>query len=573
MKRTNYIAVIFTALGLVSGSCEKVFDKENLNAVNPGDVWSSEALAEAYINNVYSLFMPGMPFNGGASDEAPNSDGLTMQSILKGAASVNTVNYWPYANIRKINILLQEIETSPLDGEFLGRLKGQALFFRAWAYFEMTKLYGGVPLVLHAQSLDEEELSVPRSNAAECFAQIARDLDEAAGLLPEEWTGSDYGRIDKGTAMAFKGRVLLFFASPQFNPAGDMSRWTAAYDANKAAKEFLESKGKGLFQGDYEDIWYQEGNKEVIMVNQYFNPGHTHNQNLLRPIWATRDNVGFDRPSLKLVNAFPMTDGSAFDPSAGYGQFYKDRDNRFYANIAYNGTTRYNIKELVNMQSHLWMYDLPTGDHSELILYGGHGNNYTGFYRLKAVDKDIDASAIDQADVDWIEIRFTEVLMNYGEAANETGKTGEAMQVLKDVRERAGIAAGPSGNYGLTASSQSDIREAYINERFVEFAFENKRWDDLRRWRRFDILNEQVVHKGLLFTLKAGETPPKNYDNIDNVWNKFTWEVFNVESAAGEVFNIPDSYYFFGIPESYIQKDVKLEQTVGWDGGTFDPLQ
>ncbi len=573
MKFRNYILKLSILSVLALTSCEKdVFDKANLNAVNPEDVWVDEGLAEAYVNNIYSLFMPGMPFSGGSSDEAPNSNGITMQTILKGTADVNSVNYWPYESIRKINILLEELESSELDAEFKENLKGQGLFFRAWAYFEMTKLYGGVPLVLSPQGIEEEGLSVPRSNAAAMFAQITQDLDEAINLLPEEWTGRDYGRIDKGIAMAFKGRVLLFAASPQFNPSGDVTKWTTAYNANKAAKDFLESKGKGLFQGNYADIWYQKQHEEVIMVNQYFNPGHTYNQNLLRPIWASSALSGFDRPALKLVNAFPMKDGSAFDPSGGYGEFYKNRDDRFYANIAFNGTTHYNIKDLVDQESYLWLYNTSTGIHSELTLYGQYNMNWTGFYRLKAVDKNIDVSSLNQANVDWIEIRFTEVLMNYGEAANEIGKTAEALQVLYDVRNRAGIEAG-SGNYGITASDQSDIREAYINERFVEFAFEDKRFDDIRRWRRFDILNDQRVHKGLLFTLNAGETAPKGYDNIDNYWNKFSWEVFDVETAAGEVFNILDKYYFFGIPESYIQKDPNLEQTIGWDDGTFDPLQ
>lgn len=571
MKLNNHLVVLFILMGLAFGSCEKVFEKENLNAINPEDVWLDEGLADAYINNIYSLFMPGMAFNGGASDEAPNGDGFTMQPLLKGMADINTVNYWPYANIRKINILLKEVEASTLDPDFLGRLKGQALFFRAWAYFNMTKLYGGVPLVLHPQGLEEEDLSVPRSNAASCFEQIIKDLDEAISLLPDEWTGADYGRIDKGIAMAFKGRALLFYASPQFNPSGDATKWTDAYNANKEALAYLETMGKGLYQGNYEDIWYQELNEEVIMVNQFLNPGRTYNQNVLRPLWATTGAVGYDQPALKLVDAFPMKDGSNFDPNAGYGEFYKNRDNRFYANIAYNGSHHYNIKDLDTFESYLWLYTTAAGEDSEQLLYGFSGFNWTGFYRLKALDKDVDGATINLADVDWIEIRLAEVLMNYGEAANEIGNTAEALQVLYDIRARAGIEAG-SGNYGITATDQAGIREAYINERFVEFAFENKRWDDLRRWRRFDILNDQGVHKGLAFTLNSGEQAPQGYDNIDDFWDKFSWSIYDVETAPNERFNVPDTYYFYGIPESYIQKDANLEQTIGWDGGTFDPL-
>lgn len=217
MKIKNHILTLSIVSMFVLISCEEVFDKENLNAVNPGDVWKDEGLAEAYVNNIYSLFMPGMAFSGGSSDEAPNSNGMTMQTLLKGTADINSVNYWPYESIRKVNILLEELDGGELNEEFSGNLMGQGLFFRAWAYFNMTKLYGGVPLILRPQDIDEEELSVPRSNAAACFAQIVQDLDEAISLLPEEWTGRNYGRIDKGIAMAFKGRVLLFAARRLFN--------------------------------------------------------------------------------------------------------------------------------------------------------------------------------------------------------------------------------------------------------------------------------------------------------------------------------------------------------------------
>lgn len=111
-----------------------------------------------------------------------------------------------------------------------------------------------------------------------------------------------------------------------------------------------------------------------------------------------------------------------------------------------------------------------TGQHNQVTSDPRWSNS--GFYRIKAIDKNIDNSLVYQAAVDWIEIRYTEVLMNFGECANEINKAPEALQVLKDVRQRAGIWAGASGNYGITATTQADIRTAYQNERFVEFCFE-----------------------------------------------------------------------------------------------------
>ncbi len=174
--------------------------------------------------------------------------------------------------------------------------------------------------------------------------------------------------------------------------------------------------------------------------------------------------------------------------------------------------------------------------------------------------------------MDWIEIRFAEVLMNYGEAANETGKTSEALQVLYSIRQRAGILPG-SGNYGVTASSVSEIREAYIKERFVEFAFENKRWNDLRRWKRFDILNNQVSRKAVKMQLKPGEPVPLITDDIYDqaIWSRFT-PVFVNNLEGSFTFNVPDKFYFYAIPKTHLDKNPNLEQNNNW-GGTFDPLQ
>ncbi|TKG95605.1 RagB/SusD family nutrient uptake outer membrane protein [Puteibacter caeruleilacunae] len=572
MSRNNYILAFIILMTFMFNSCDDVFEKENLTAINPSDVWNDEALATAYVNNLYSRFMPGMPYSGGSSDEGADPSGNSMNSILNGTATTNSVNYWPYSNIRKINILLDKIDTGSLTDDIRNKLKAEAKFFRAWAYFGMTKLYGGVPLVLRAQSIDEEDLSVPRSSAKKCFEQIVKDLDDAIANLPEQATGADYGRIDKGIAMAFKGRVLLFAASPQFNPSRDQALWQKAYDANKAAKDYLESKGKGLYEGYFADLWYNEQNKEVIMVNQFYDPGHLYNQNCIRPLWATNACAGHDQPTLKLFSAFPMKDGSKFDPSNGYLDAYKNRDDRFYSTVAYNGTQEYRIADLVAKEFYLWTFEFQDGSESEAKYYGLTDSNHTGMYRLKALDFDLTQATTNQADVDWIEIRFAEVLMNYGEAANEVGKTSEALDVLKKIRKRAGIEVG-SGNYGITASAKDDIREAYIDERFVEFAFEGKRFEDLRRWRRFDILNDQGVRQGLKFVLNAGETAPTGKDNIDEFYDKFTARVFDLETDPDYRFKLKDTYYFYGIPDGYIQQDSNLEQTIGWENGTFDPLK
>ena len=559
-------------IGFFLVGCEQVFEKENLTAISPDDVWNDFGLSQAYLDNLYSLFMPGWSYTSGAnSDESPSADGNSMHTILKGQATIETVNYWPYASIRKINILFENVESGSLLPDEVNVLTGQALFFRAWAYFGMVKNYGGVPLVLTVQSVDEgEALKVSRNSTSECIAQIVQDLDDAIALLPDEWTGADYGRIDKGAAMAVKGRVLLFYASPQFNPTNEQGRWTEAYNANEAALNHLVAQGKALYS-DFGGIWHNEMNTESVMIHRYFNPGHTNNQNAMRPLYATKDATGADRPSLELVNAFPMKDGSDFDPAAGYNGFWMDRDDRFYATVAYPGSD-YGIPELEG--DYLWSHFYnDNGTHLPYEEYtnGTRGNIWTGFYRMKALDKTLHGSVVDLCPIDWIEIRLAEVMLNYAEAANETDHMTEALDILYQLRERAGIEVG-TGNYGITESDQAGLRDRIMQERFIELAFEGKRWDDLRRWRKFDYLNSLVVHHGLRILIDDVTQSPDGLDNVDDYANIFTYYEFDVEKTVGESFNLQDNYYFWGIPKVHLDQNSNLQQTQGWDNGSFDPL-
>ena len=133
------------------------------------------------------------------------------------------------------------------------QLLGQAYFFRAWRYYLLVKMYGGVPIVDHVQNPvigdgNGENLVIPRSSTKACIDFICDDLELAASYLPARWQneGQDYGRITAGAALALKGRTLLLYASPLFNRADDASRWKDAYDANCDAITKLNEGNFGL---------------------------------------------------------------------------------------------------------------------------------------------------------------------------------------------------------------------------------------------------------------------------------------------------------------------------------------
>ena len=217
----------------------------------------------------------------------------------------------------------------------------------------------------------------------------------------------------------------------------------------------------------------------------------------MRPLLYARGCVGGNIPSLELVNAFPMKDGSKYDPSTmDYRTFYQNRDQRFYASIAYNGATPYITPMFGNENMWTYFYD-SDGDPSTGIngkearadnnsQFGSYAENlycHSGFYPAKMLDRTITRTTVEDGQVDWIEIRYAEVLMNMAEALTKL-----AIQ-LKLSRSSIRYATGPvlkpvlMENMVLLPSSIPEIRKVIQDERFVEFAFEGLRFWDLRRWR------------------------------------------------------------------------------------------
>jgi len=579
MKIKYYIVLLFiVVLPALQTACTKVLDKPDLDAIPEGKVWTDINLATAFLNRLYMDAMPVWARNS-SSPEAINASNASSESdesggaddMMYGQMTINSVDIWHYETLRSINLLLKRVPAAPFTQADKNNLIGQALFLRAWLYWQMVSLYGGVPLILEPQELDGD-LNVPRSKTSECIARITKDLDDAAPLLPNTWSDAEVGRITKGAAMALKGRVLLHYASEQFSPAQNAERWLQALQANKAALDTLVKSGKALMP-DFGSLWFVEGNAntEAVMITRFNNPGRTHSRDAaVRPLDEASNYTGGDQPTLDLVNAFPMKNGLPISaPGSGYNAqaYWLNRDPRFAATIAWNGV--------------LWQLSGKSG-RIQWNFAGSlsSGSTATGFYCRKAVNETYKRAETEISGTDWIEIRLAEVMMNYAEAANETGNTAAAYEVLKAIRKRAGIDAGTNDLYGLTSGlDKSGMRTAILLERRLEFAFEGKRGKDLRRRRLYGQLNG-TKRKGLRITL-TGFGGDKNafYTayaagsvNLNTQYNQyFNEQVIDVDLL--NVINFRDNYYFAAIPRKHLEKNPKLQQTNGWDGGAFDPLQ
>jgi hypothetical protein len=565
-KGIKNIVFGFCATGLIICSgCSDVLDKKDLSAVTNKDVWNDGLYAKAYLDKLCRDNLPA--WNSGNSGNSDESQGGT--SIMYGQLTVSSVDTWPYDQIRKINILLANIGSGSIEPETQAVIKAQALVLRAWRYFVMVRLYGGVPMIMEVQDLNDD-LYVGRTKTSECIRLIIRDLDDATAALPWNWTGEDAGRISKAAVLALKGRILLYWASPQFNPNNNQERWNEAYEANKYAKEELEKNGYGLYE-NFTNIWFNEMNKEAVFVQRYQDPGRNHNWDSgTRPYEPAQGFAARHNPTWELVQSFPMKDGTPIAESPDYDSdyFWRNRDPRFAQTVAYNGC----------------IWEMPNSEHRTdkkyLWTFSGYETNHptpTGFYCRKAINTQYGAYEFVRSSTDWIEIRYAEVMLNYAECAAESGKINEAYDVLKAIRARAGITPGNSSLYGLKADMTKDeMVKAIMLERKIEFAFENKRYWDLRRRRLYASELNGTRRHGILPTLKTGKNfndlNKESVETIEAAYFDFFDDLPELVDKTNDI-DFKDNYYFYAIPISHLERNSKLEQTKGWENGTFDPLE
>lgn len=607
IKNTGKIIGI-AALGLftVLSACKKdseFFDIEDPQGID-SKIWSDEGAVGLFLNRTYGLVMPQWPTLGGihnTSDELNNANttflyGQLVENSVTDIGTGNTITTNRYFDIRRSNIAIEGLNAiSTLPEATRKILKGQFFFLRAFTYFRLVSLYGGVPLVLQSQTL-EDELNVPRSKTSDCIAAITKDLDSATAYLPATWPASDKGRITRAASSALKGKVLMYWASPQFNPSNVATRWEAAYQANLTAYNQCLADGVSLFP-TYANIFTVEDNAEVLLVRKYSAARDvgTNNEAVTRPKSETDGASGSNQPTWNLVQAYPMSNGLPIThASSGYNStmFWQNRDPRFEASIAYNGGIwPLSGKATRKQWTHTGVPDEPAGT----IITGFYCKRLTN-PTLTPAQSVYNSNSGGGSGMDWIEMRFAEVVLNLGECANETGRMAEAKNMVRTIRQRAGFQAG-TFDYGLSvAADMAAMRSLILNERMIEFAMEGKRYWDLRRTRNYGLISARQSYKlSVKLPYVAGTPPtppvagriyidapdafgvrPRDTANLNNqaVYTAIYTTPGTIASLEGSnVISIPAKYYFYALPNFFSQNTFTIEQTQGWINGTFDPLQ
>ena len=609
--KTNYFVTTLAAIMIFFSGCHDVLDKKDLSAVNYDDVWNSEILAGAYLDKLYRDNMPEWD-NGIAeyTDEMQGGGAIKRHELQIGGGGGPTSAYFQYGNIYNINILLTELTADPnsrnssLSIERQHEMRAQAMFLRSWRYYNMIIRYGGIPYITKTQDRYTEDLFVFRDKTSDCVRWLCEDLDYAAQHLPSAWANqSDFGRITKGAAMALKGRMLMFWASEICNPTNISQRWTDAYNACLAAKTELEGPGGRGLHNNFQTIWAATHTIETVMTTRYKYPTRTHNTEAnIRPLEVSQGTTGGLQPTVELALAFPMKDGKPageskyapepLDPrnTDESGLFWVNRDPRFIITVLTNGG--YFPEGILNN-------GLTPNPLGRFYTFNGYHDrpSSTHMHSRKFLQPNKTASEAGTGDLDYIEIRFAEVLLNLAECAAETDRLQEAYDIIKQIRARAGIEAGDDNNYGLpslSSMSKEEMVDAVIFERRIEFAFEGKRFWDMRRRKLFQkppFTNNYYDRR--LYISRTEATEPNTvtvfrfindeFATAEDIEEKLNttryFYYFNTEiRTEGQPWDVNDRVCsFWGIPVSHYERNENFAQTVGWElapgQAVFDPLQ
>lgn len=540
MKKRKLLYAGALALSLAFTGCSDSFlDMNNYGAY---DDFDSETKVNWYLAGLYYNFYtnynnPGQQIVGAYKDSwnymtdeewgikvgtkiDPNSSYSTIDDIKSWEVSSNkyedpmlsgyfgerlgsSVKNTSYTRIRNCNILLRDIDGASVSADTKKHAKGQALFLRAIQHFELMRVYGPIPVVTTVLNASATDDGLPRASVTQCVEQIVKDLNEAALLLPTSWQGSDLGRPTRLTALAYKSRVLLFYASPVFNKDWDNPdnlRWRKALTAAQNAMAEAGNGGVsnaaewGKVMGNDDNLLNGNAAKEAIFVKLLSNDNSTDGAETNRWEGQTRlssqEGNGGVKVPMELIDAFPMADGTrpkASDLIAnGNVRFIENRDPRFYQTFGFSGM-KWGYKEKAD--DVVWAYRWRTESEEKNSFAYSDENNVASpvFVRKMSNEKTTNINSFEKSSVDIYEFRYAELVLNLAECYAATNNLQKCKETLAILRKRVGIKEGTQ-YYGLneTVTDRHSALESCLYERRIELAFEGKRFWDIWRWLLFD---------------------------------------------------------------------------------------
>ncbi len=461
MKK-NILNSLFIILILSGTSCRKFITKDPVGVYTSDQFYQTQAQAILAINAAYQPLAFTTQnsnrlwvFGDVASDDAVKGGNPGDQADIDfidqfnvNAANGNLASVWAlcYDGITRCNLVISKVPAIQMDAALQARIIGEAKFLRSYYYFELVNIFGDVPVVL--QPLNPDQLQIPQSAEQQIYEGVIEpDLMQASQSLPPSYSGADVGRATSGAANALLAKAYLF-----------QSKWDSA--VTYAAK-VVDSNRYSLLSVYSMNFKQQfKNSSESVFEIQHLSGQDPKLGNELNQYFAPQIDGGyyFDAPTQNFVDEFEKTDSGVVDPRLDYTV---GRDSMPW----FNGRT-----------------------------FDKSWSPSTGYLTRKHQQSLAEAPIKSDGNLGYIAIRYSDVLLMYAEALNESGRTADALIPLNAVRKRAredylydsslaGFPVIPTGLLpDITSGDPSVVRRAVQHERRVELGFEFHRYFDIIRW-------------------------------------------------------------------------------------------
>jgi hypothetical protein len=562
-------------------ACEdKILDLKSLTEPVDATFYSNEQELNLALTGVYNtlIYKGGyqLPLqvlmDNGATDLGINrgANVAGMSELGQGIQGTTTGGFqdaysYFYTGIARANSLLENMERAKdlVSEDKFKAIQAQAMVLRAYNYMYLTEFFGDVPYI-DAVIKDPSQALLPRVSKTEIVDRIMADLQTASASLPNTWPASDYGKITKGVALGLRARIALY--NKRYNEAATSAK--AVMDNESTMKYSLHPDYGELF------AWAGQSSSEIMLVMP-LKEGFSISQ---FPIAQGSRNLGSYCtvvPCQSLIDSYEATDGKPIDESSVYSpkKPFENRDPRLK-------------KSIITPQS-IWGGIIFESHPDSLISRAANGavrgkNNdsrkviwpaaFFGYMWKKYTDEQAQVSGQIWSEMDFILMRYAEILLIYAEAKIELGQIdASVLNAINRIRARAyGVDVSNTGSYpAITTTNQAELRKVIRRERKVELANEGFRLFDIRRWRIAEKVMPVKLYGRILNTATATGIPNIDDDCFVSYAGIESQYDFNPDArfpnAQNRLWNARN--YLCPIPQQEIDTYAGLGGTLGQNDG------
>ena len=581
----KYIISLAFAPLLLSSCSDSFLEEINPNEQTPSTFWINEANVMKGLSAVYNpVRRMSYGYYGGYEGQLHyqmRSDDLyptrgeekSIWEILSFTNTPNSASTWGnlYTGIQLANEFLYNAPNAEMDQDKLNQLLGEAYFMRGFWYFRVrTDFNEGVIRTL-PQSAEMEAPGLSTADAV--LDQAIADFKEAKNRLPKERPTDEAGRVTQGAAIAMLGKAYIWkkdyaAAKTEFETLMNGYGYDLMADYEDNFRDDSEFNQESIWEINYEasgdagDAWGNSTSANSFMgsvIGHYFGPS-------LNGDGATGQNAGGGwykmQPSPFLIKQFisePRPSGAdtkwdkrlyttCFFKYSDYGDVKEDEtffdgfefDEIFNQTTQPDGSDKYRMTlgqspaypDIEGKEGRFLMKKLtPWWNKSGCTMYNNNSGRITNFRIM----------------------RFAEVLFLHAEACLETGDNANAMKDINRIRVRAGL---PEKQLG----SQDEIMKELQNQKMLEFAGENIRWDDLVRWYSYEELKQVLVKRNSeskIWDLTWGKD-----ENGKDVITGYTY-TGRIEGTQN-CENFQKKHMYYPIPQSEVDANINMTQKADW---------